>query len=258
QKGIDDVAQHYLAKKGVVAVRRVKKSDIEKLAKATGAKVATSLEDLSISDLGTAGAVEERKISGEQMVFVENCKDPKSVTIFARGGTEHVVSEVERAIKDAIGAVSSAVEDGKYVTGGGSTEMQIATQLRKYASEIGGREQLAIQAFADALEVIPKTLAESAGIDAIDTLVALRAKHKKTEGKSEGIDVYGGKISNMAELDVIEPTKVKRQAISSASEATEMLLRIDDMISSKGKGGGMPGGPGGMGGMGGMGGHDME
>ncbi len=250
QKGIDDVAQHFLAKKGIVAVRRVKKSDMEKLARATGGKIATSLDDLSKEDLGFAGVVEEKKISGEQMVFVEKCKDPKSVTIFVRAGTEHVVSEGERAIKDGIGAVSSAVEEGKYVTGGGSTEMELATLLRKYATEIGGREQLAIQAFADALETVPRTLAESAGMDAIDTLVQLRMKHKKADGRSAGVNVYTAKIDDMKFLGVIEPVMVKKQAISSASEAAEMLLRIDDMISARARAPSMPPG-GGMGGMGG-------
>jgi chaperonin GroEL (HSP60 family) len=254
QKGIDDVAQHFLAKKGVVAVRRVKKSDMEKLAKATGAKLATNLDDLSAKDLGYAGLVEERKIASEQMVFVEKCKDPKSVTIFVRASTEHVVNEGERAIIDGIGAVSSAVEEGEYVAGGGSIEMQLATELRKYATEIGGREQLAIQVFADALEVVPRTLAESAGMDAIDTLVDLRTKHKRADGRDQGVDVYNSRVADMKRLGVIEPTKVKKQAIASASEAAEMLLRIDDMISAKGKAPSMP--PGGM--PGGMGGGDYE
>ncbi|MEM4389678.1 MAG: thermosome subunit beta [Candidatus Micrarchaeia archaeon] len=235
QKGIDDVAQHFLAKKGIAAVRRVKKSDMEKLAKATGAQIATSLDDLTAKDLGFAGLVEERKIAGEQMVFVEKCKDPKSVTIFVRAGTEHVVSEGERAIKDAIGAVSSTIEEGKYVTGGGSVEMELANRLRKFATDIGGREQLAIQAFADALESVPRTLAESTGMDAIDTIVLLRSKHKKASGRHLGVDVYAGKVADMKEKGVIEPVKVKKQAIASASEAAEMLLRIDDMISAKAK-----------------------
>ena len=252
QKGIDDVAQHYLNKKGISAVRRVKKSDMEKLQRATGAKVATTLDDLSAKDLGAAGDVNERSISGEKMVFVENCKDAKSVTIFVRASTEHVVSEGERAIVDAIGAVSSAVEDGRYVTGGGSTELELSIQLGKYATEIGGREQLAIHAFAEALETVPRTLAENAGMDAIDALVSLRAKHKKEDGLHFGVDVYAGNTADMKALGVYEPLKVKTQAIASAYEAAKMLLRIDDMIASKGKpagAGGMP--PGGMGGMGG-------
>ncbi len=255
QKGIDDVAQHYLAKAGISAIRRVKKSDMEKLAKATGARMVTSLDDLANNDLGFAGLVEERKISGEQMVFVEKCKDPKSVTIFVRGGTKQSTDEVERAITDAIGALTSAVEDGKYVTGGGSIEIEIAMKLRDSATDIGGREQLAIQAFADALEVIPKALADSAGMDPIDTLVQLRSKHKGSTGKVFGVDVYGNVIADMEKLGVIEPLKVKSQAITSATEATVSILRIDDMISSKGTrpSGGGQGGPGGMpGGMGGM------
>lgn len=254
QKGIDDVAQHYLNKKGISAVRRVKKSDMEKLSRATGAKVATTLDDLSTKDLGLAGDVNERSIAGEKMVFVENCKDAKSVTIFVRASTEHVVSEGERAIVDAIGAVSSAIEDGRYVTGGGSTELELSIQLGKYATEIGGREQLAIQAFAEALETVPRTLAENTGMDAIDALVSLRAKHKKEDGTHFGVDVYASSIADMKSLGVYEPLKVKTQAIASAYEAAKMLLRIDDMIASKGKSGGMPPGAGGPGGMGGMGG----
>lgn len=252
QKGIDDVAQHYLAKAGIMAVRRAKKSDMEKLAKATGARLVTSLDDLTPNDLGFAGLVEERKISGEQMVFVEKCKDPKSVTIFIRGGAKQTVDEVERALTDALGALASAVESGKYVTGGGSTEIDLALKVRDYATDVGGREQLAIQAFADALEVIPKTLADSSGMDAIDTLVHLRSKHKNKEGRSYGIDVYTNSIADMEKLGVIEPLKVKLQALSSATEASAAILRIDDMISSKGRGGGA--GPGGMppGGMEGM------
>jgi archaeal chaperonin len=255
QKGIDDVAQHYLSKAGITAIRRVKKSDMEKLSKATGGRIITSLEDLEPKDLGFAGMVDEKKISGEQMVFVEKCKDPKSVTIFVRGGTKQAADEVERALTDVIGAVASAIEEGRYVTGGGSTEVEVAMKLRDLATDIGGREQLAIQAFADALEVIPKALADSAGMDPIDTLVQLRSKHKNKEGRSYGIDVYKNNIADMDRIGVIEPLKVKSQAISSATEASVSILRIDDMISSKGTrpagGGGMPGGgmPGGMGGM---------
>ncbi len=254
QKGIDDVAQHYLSKAGILAVRRVKKSDLEKLARATGAKLVTSLDDLSSKDLGLAGIVEERKVAGEQMVFVEKCKDPKSVTIFIRGSTQQVVNEVERSITDVIGALSSAVEEGKYVVGGGSIEVDVSNGLRKYSSEVGGREQLAIGAFADALEIVPKTLAESAGMDPIDTLVQLRNKHSGKGGGVYGVDVYRNAVGDMEKLGVIEPCKVKEQAISSASEAAEIILRIDDMISSKGRA--PAGGAGGM--PGGMGGHGME
>ncbi|MFH2106287.1 MAG: thermosome subunit beta [Candidatus Micrarchaeota archaeon] len=251
QKGIDDLAQHFLAKQGIMATRRVKKSDMEKLARATGAKIASSLEDLSASDLGHAGNVEEKKISGEAMIFVEKCKDAKAVTLFVRGGTDHVISEVERAVVDSRGAVTSAVEDGEYVIGGGAVEMELAKQLTAYSAEIGGREQLAVQAFADALEAIPRTLAENAGMDSIDTLVGLRSKHKK-EGTTFGVDVLGGIIADMKALGILEPAKVKRQAITSATETARLILRIDDIISSRGKPS-MP--PGGMGGMGGM---DMD
>ncbi len=252
QKGIDDVAQHFLAKKGILVARRVKKSDMEKLVRASGAKIVTTLDDLSSNDLGFAGLVEERKVAGEHMVFVEKCKEPKSVTILVRGATQHVVDEGERALTDAIGAVTAALETGKYVSGGGSTEMELAMRLRKYSVEVGGREQLAIQAFAEALEVIPRTLAESCGMDAIDTLVELRAKHEK-KNVGLGVDVYKAKMNDMKQLGVIEPMKVKTQAIQSASEVAEMILRIDDIISSKSKGGkgGAPGGEG-MGGMGDM------
>ena len=247
QKGIDDVAQHFLAKEGIFAVRRVKKSDMEKLARATGATVVSSISELADSDLGIAGLVEEKKVSGEAMVFVRECKHPKSVTIFVRGGTDHVVSEVERAIKDSLGAVSSAVEVGKYVTGGGSIEMSLSSALNEYAIEIGGREQLAIQAYAESLESIPKALAENAGMDSIDALVSLRNKHKDGQGEGFGVNVLKGEISDMAELGVLEPLKVKTQALSSATETTRLILRIDDIIASRGGRGGMPpGGPGGM------------
>ncbi|MFA5050258.1 MAG: thermosome subunit beta [Candidatus Micrarchaeia archaeon] len=246
QKGIDDVAQHYLASEGIVAVRRVKKSDMEKLSRATEAKIMSSVDVLSPKEIGFAGEVYEKKIAGEAMVFVEKCKHPKSVTLFVRGGTEHVVSEVERAVVDCIGAVSSALESGKYVIGGGAAEMQLSKQLHEYATQIGGREQLAIQGFAESLESIPKALAENAGMDAIDTLVSLRNKHAK-EGTTFGVDVLKGKVSDMKE-SVLEPEKVKRQAITSATETARLILRIDDIISSRGKGPAMP--PGGMGGPG--------
>ncbi|MEM3781705.1 MAG: thermosome subunit beta [Candidatus Micrarchaeaceae archaeon] len=252
EKGIDDIAQHYLAKAGILAVRRVKKSDIEKLAKATGAKLVTSLDDLSPSDTGFAGLIEERKVGGEQMVFVEKCKDPKSVTIFVRGGNQQVVDEVERTINDEIGALTAALEYGSCVYGGGAIEASLAKELRDYANEVGGREQLAIQAFADALEVIPKSLADSAGMDPIDTIVQLRSKQRTKEGRAYGIDVFKGALGDMGKLGVIEPTKIKLQAIASATEASVQILRIDDMISSKSSRGagasGAPGGtPGGMG-----------
>jgi len=252
QKGIDDLAQHFLAKSNVLAVRRVKKSDMEKLARATGATIVSTLDGLKAENLGEAGVVEERKIGGESMVFIEKCKDPKSVTIFVRGGTEHVISEVERAVVDAKGAVTSALEEGRYVIGGGAVEMELSKQLMAYATEIGGREQLAIQAFAGALESIPKALSENAGMDAIDTLVALRNKHKDGNGKYFGINFVTGNVTNLKEEGILEPLKVKKQAIISATETSRLILRIDDIISSKGTGRAPPGGmpPGGMGGMG--------
>jgi len=250
QKGIDDLAQHYLAKAGVMAVRRVKKSDIEKLSKATGAKVVTNIEDLSSDDLGDAGLVSEKKISGEEMIFVENCKEAKAVTLLVRGSTSHVVNEIERAIEDAIGVVAATVEDGKVVAGGGAPEIEIAKQLKDYADAISGREQLAVAAFAEALEVVPKTLAENAGLDSIDSLVDLRAAHETSIYM--GLDVFKGEVTDMNEAGVIEPHRVKKQAIQSASEAAEMILRIDDVIASSGAGKGDMEGMEGMGGMGGM------
>jgi len=249
QKGIDDLAQHYLAKEGIFAVRRVKKSDMEKLAKATGAIVATKLEDLKESDLGNAELVEEKKIGGDQMTFVTGCKNPKAVSILIRGGTEHVVDEIERSLDDAISVVGLALEDGVLVTGGGSTAVEIALRLREYAASVGGREQIAIDQFANAMEIIPTTLSENAGLDPIDVLIELRKAHKDGK-KNAGINVFTGKIVDMKHEKVIEPIRVGRQAINSATEAAVMILRIDDVIASKGGGGkGGPGGPGGPGGM---------
>jgi len=254
QKGIDDMAQHYLSKKGIMAARRCKKSDMEALAKATGARVVSSVDDLTAKDLGAAGLVEEKKISGDKMIFVQQCKHPKAVSVLIRGGTSHVVDEAERAFTDAIGGVASAIEVGKVVTGGGAPEIELAKYLREYADSIGGREQLAINAFADSLEIIPRTLAESAGVDAIDVLVDMRAKHDGKDGSQIGFDVFEGKAMNLWKKGVVEPQKIKTQAIKSASEAVELILRIDDVIASSSKGGGRmpPGMPGGMGGMGDM------
>ena len=241
QKGIDDLAQHFLAKEGIFAVRRVKKSDMEKLSKATGARIVTNIHDLSSEDLGESGLVEEKKVGDEKMVFVSKCKDPKAVTILVRGGAEHVVDEVERAIVDAIGSVTSAIEDGIVVVGGGAIEVAAAKKLRAFAQKIGGKEQLAIEKFADALEVIPFTLAESAGMDPIDTIVELRSKHEDPDnGKYYGVDVMEGRVDDMYAKDVIEPAKVKKQALSSASEAVELILRIDDIIAAKGGSKGSP------------------
>lgn len=249
QKGIDDLAQHYLSKAGILAVRRVKKSDIEKLARATGANVVTNLEDLTADDLGEAGIVEERKVSGEEMIFVEECSVAKSVTLFVRGSTKHIVDEIVRAIEDAIGVVAATVEDDKVVAGGGAPEIAMAKKLKDYADSISGREQLAVNAFAEALEIVPKTLAENAGLDSIDSLVDLRAAHENSAVM--GLDVFTGKVADMKEAGVIEPKRVKKQAIQSASEAAELILRIDDVIASSGKGDADMGGmdPAAMGGM---------
>ena len=249
QKGIDDVAQHYLAKAGILAVRRLKKSDIENLARATGANIVNSIDAITPKDLGAAGLVEERKVSGDEMIYISKCKDPKAVSIIVRGGTEHVVDELERAIHDALMVVSVVIEGKKIVAGGGAPETELSLQLRRYASQEGGRVQLAIEAFAAALEVIPKSLAENAGLDAIDMLVAIRAAHEAGK-KNFGLDVNQGKPVDMLKAGVVEPLRVKTQAISSAAEAAVMILRIDDIIASSqsgAPGGGMP--HGGMGGM---------
>ena len=236
QKGIDDLAQHYLAKEGIFAVRRVKKSDMEKLAKATGATIVTNIDDLSEKDLGYAGIVEEVKIGDDEMVFVRECKDPKSVTILIRGGTEHIVDEVERALEDCLGVVPAAIRDGKVLAGGGAAEIELAMRLRDYAKTVGGREQLAIEGFADALEVIPRALAENAGLDPIDMVVALRAKHEKEKnGHHYGLDVYEGEVRDMLDEGIVEPLSVKSQAIDSASEVAVMILRIDDVIAASGE-----------------------
>lgn len=250
QKGIDDLAQHYLSKAGILAARRVKKSDMEKLAKATGAKIVTNIEDLSAEDLGEAGSVVEDKVSGDNMIFVKECKDPKAVTLLLRGSTSHVVDEIERAVEDAIGVVASTVEDGKVVVGGGAPEVAIAKGLKDYAETISGREQLAVTAFAEALEVVPRTLAENAGLDSIDSLVDLRAAHE--DSIYMGLNVFEGGVADMKEAGVIEPHRVKKQAIQSASEAAEMILRIDDVIASSSQGQAQPQATPDMGGMGGM------
>jgi thermosome len=232
QKGIDDIAQHYLAKAGIYAVRRAKKSDMEKLARATGGKIITNLEDLTPEDLGTAGLVEEVKIGEDKMTFVRDCKNPRAMGILIRGGSEHVVDEVERAVHDALCVVAAAIEDGKVVYGGGAPEVEVARLLRDYSQKVGGKEALAIDAFANALEIIPKTLAENAGMDAIDIIVELRARHEKGDGKWMGVDVYEGKTADMKKLGVVEPLRTKLQAIKSASEAAIMILRIDDVIAA--------------------------
>jgi thermosome len=250
QKGIDDLAQHYLTRAGILAVKRVRKSDIERLEKATGARVATNLDDLNTEDLGIAGQVYEKKIFDEVLLFIEDCIDPKAVSIILRGSTKHVAEEVERAVDDAIGVVAATLEDGQVVAGGGAPEIAIAKGLKEYADTISGREQLAIGAFAAALEVVPKTLAENAGLDSIDALVDLRSAHEKSPYM--GLNVFTGDVTDMKEAGVIEPKRVKKQAIQSAAEAAEMILRIDDVIAStrtsapEGGMEGMGGMPGGM------------
>ena len=232
QKGIDDMAQHFLAKQGILAARRVKQSDMEKLARATGARIVTDLDDLKTEDMGMAGIVEERKIGDDKMIFVEKCKDPRSVALLIRAGLERMVDEAERAMNDALSVVSDVIETNKIVPGGGAVEVEVAKELRKYATTVGGREQLAIEAFSDAIEIIPKTLAENAGLESIDILVELRAAHDKTDGQSMGINVFKGKAENMLENGVIEPLVVKEQAAKSATESASMILRIDDVIAS--------------------------
>jgi thermosome len=248
QKGVDDIAQHYLAKEGIYAVRRAKKSDMEKLAKATGAKVVANLDGLTTKDLGHAGSVEEIKIGDDKMTFVTDCKNPKAVSILIRGTTEHVVDELERGLHDALSVVKVALEDGKMTAGGGAAATAIAMALRDYAPSIGGREQMAIEAFANAIEVVPKTLSENAGLDPIDMMLEIRSAHKKGQ-KYSGINVLKGKVDDMLKNNVIEPLRVSMQEIEASSEAATMILRIDDVIASKGGGAppGMP--PGGMGGM---------
>ncbi len=250
QKGVDDMAQHYLAKAGIMVARRVKKSDMDALSKATGGSVVSNLDEMAASDLGSSGIVEEKKISGSEMIFVRKCKEPKSVSILVRGGTDHVVDEIERAMKDALGGVAASIEVGMIVAGGGAPEAEIAKELRKYSESVGGREQLAISAFANAMDVIPKTLAENAGIDPINILVELRSQHDKGI-KWAGIDVFKNKVQDMFKQGVVEPIKIKTQAIKSASEAAEMILRIDDVISASKLGGGGGGMPEGMPPMGG-------
>jgi thermosome len=263
QKGIDDMAQHFLTKANVMAIRRVKKSDLEKLSKATGGMIFTNLDDVTEDKLGYAGLAEERKIMNDSWIFIEECKDPKSVVILIRGGTDLIIDEVERAIHDALCVVRDVVEDEKVVGGGGAPEIETAIQLRKFAQTLGGREQLAVEVFADTLDIIPKTLAENAGLDQIEVLMKLRASHQ-AGNKFAGHDLETGKvIDNMMSVGVVEPTIVKVQAIKSSSEAASMILRIDDVIAGAKSAmppggmppGGMPpgmGGPG-MGGMGGMG-----
>ena len=232
QKGIDDTTQHYLAKEGMLAVRRIKKSDVEKLARATGGRIVTNLDDLKAADLGKAGLVEERKIGDDKMVFIEDCKDPRSVSVLIRAGLERLVDEAERALKDALSVVIDVVHKPKVVTGAGAIEAELAKGLKEYAIKVGGREQLAIESFAETLEMIPKILADNAGLDPIDIIVSLRSAHEKKSGAMNGVDVFDGKVKDMKKQGVIEPVRVKEQAIKSAAEAASMILRIDDVIAA--------------------------
>jgi archaeal chaperonin len=230
QKGIDDVAQHFLAKQGIFAVRRVKKSDMIALSKATAAKIVTNIDDLSAVDLGTAD-VEERTIGDEGMTFIENCQQPKAVTILVRGSTEHVMDEVKRSIEDALGVVAATVRNGKVIAGAGAPEIELAKELRRYAESLKGREQLAVLAFAEAMEVIPRTLAENAGLDPIDVITEMKAEHD-AGNKWCGIDVFTGQVMDAWNAAVLEPLQVKTQAVSAAAEVAVMILRIDDVIAA--------------------------
>jgi thermosome len=255
QKGIDDMAQHFLAKSGVFAVRRVKKSDMQKLARATGGRLITNIDEITAADLGKAELVEEKKVGGDEMTFITGCDNPKAVSILLRGGTEHVIDNIERALHDALRVVGVAIEDEKLVAGGGSPEVELALRLYEYAATLSGREQLAVKAFSEALEIIPRTLAENAGLDPIDKLMELRAHHEKGS-KTAGLNVYTGEIIDMWQAGVVEPLRVKTQAINAASESAVMILRIDDIIASTRAPAGpsaedmVPNMPPGMGGMG--------
>jgi len=250
QKGIDDMVQHFLARKGILAARRAKKSDMEKLAKATGGKVVTNIEDIKKTDLGHADLVEERKIGDDKMTFIEGCKNPRAVAILIRGGTERIVDEAERSIHDALCVVRDVVQEPKVLIGGGAPEVEVAKALREYAQTLPGREQLAVQSFADAMEIVPITLGENGGLDPIDIISDLRARHEKGE-KWAGVDVFEGKVKPMQKLDVYEPLAVKKQIIKSATEAASMILKIDDVIAA-GKMKAPPTPPGGPSGPGGM------
>ena len=241
QKGIDDIAQHYLSKHGVLAVRRVKESDMTKLAKATGGRISTNLEDISASDLGAAEIAHQKKVESDKWVFIEGCKNPRSVTILIRGGSQRVVDEADRSIHDALMVVKDVVEKPSIVAGGGSPEAYLATELNAWADTHEGREQLAIKQYAEAFESIPLTIAENAGMDPIDALIELRANQSGGK-KTAGINAKEGKIGNMLSIDIVEPLAVKEQIIKSATEAACMILRIDDVIAVSGgpSAGGMP------------------
>ena len=241
QKGIDDISQHYLSKHGVLAVRRVKESDMTKLAKATGGRISTSLDDISADDLGSAEIVQQKKVESDKWVFIEGCKNPRSVTVLIRGGSQRVVDEVDRSLHDALMVVKDVVEKPSIVAGGGSPEAYLAAELNEWSSSSEGREQLAIKQYAEAFESIPLTIAENAGMDPIDTIITLRAN--QSNGKQTvGINAKESKIGDMFRLDIVEPLVVKEQIIKSATEAACMILRIDDVIAVSGgpSAGGMP------------------
>jgi len=231
QKGVDDIAQHFLAKKGILTVRRASEKDMEKLSKATGAKMVTNLDDLTAQQLGSAQLVEERKVADDKMTFIEGCKDPKAVTILIRGGTERMIDETERSIHDSLCVVRDVVRDPRVVAGGGAVEVEVASQLRRWAQGLSGREQLAAIAFADAMEGVPLALAENSGLDPIDMLADLRSHHDKGE-KWAGIDIFEGKVTDLGKLNIYEPVVVKEQAVKSATEAVTMILKIDDVIAA--------------------------
>jgi thermosome len=255
QKGIDDLVQRFLSKEAIYAVNQVKKSDMKNLAKATGAEIIAILDDLNSADLGHAGKVEEKKIGDDKMTFITGCKNPKAVSLLIRGGTEHVVDELERGVHDALSVVKVALEDGKITPGGGAAATVVSMALRNHAPSVGGREQMAIEAFANSIEVVPKTLSENAGLDPIDIILELRNQHKKGK-RHTGVDVLNGKVGDMIKNNVVEPLRVSVQEIKAASEVATMILRIDDVIASKRSEGGaspaggpsvgMPGIPGGM------------
>jgi chaperonin GroEL (HSP60 family) len=256
QKGIDDVAQHYLAKSGILAVRRIKESDVSKVSKATGARIIANIDEITTEDLGSANLVEERKVETDKWVFVEGCKNPKAVSILVRGGSQRVVDEAERSVHDAIMTVKDVVEYPYAVLGGGATEAIISQRIREWSNSLSGRFQLAVEKFADSIETIPIVLAENAGMDVIDTQVQLHAKATSTTKPKYGIDVINSKVADIAAKDIYEPLAVKEQVINAATEAACMILRIDDVIAASktkaptagGGGGGMPGGYGGGGG----------
>jgi len=231
QKGIDDIAQYYLSREGIYACRRIPHSDMIKISRATGGKIVSNLKELSQEQLGKADVVEEIKEKDDELTYIRGCRNPKSLTILIRGGTEHVIDEIERAIKDGISVVATAIKEGKVVAGGGAIEVEIARQLRQYAHSFPGREQLAVEKFAAALEQIPFTLAENAGLDPIDIITKMKAAHD-SGNKHAGLNLFTGRIEDNIAAGIVEPTKIKSQAINSATEVATMILRIDDVIAA--------------------------